>query len=1470
MAFIEESKKKAKVAITNASLPALVKVNTAATNVFVKGTPEYERNQIDLQNYGRDAVRFFNSEKGAMQDLNSAKQAEQNAIDENSATSLEKRDAFFKTAFGSSPAAKAIGRFAIENIYSNGKEDKEFATTNTPNHRAMVLEASGLGMTSYNMDLLGGAKNKADFDFYLQTLQTDKEFMSTSRLLTKNENLAAGITGAMADPTYLAYAPAGIFKGLTAGLRLAGTVGANSALQYTLSQARTYGSPDRTVYDTALDVAFGGIVDSALAMRQLKKIDEFNSAKSIEEASALHTQARDTHATVNDIKPDQFNFSQTYSWRTEKEVGTKTKSLEEMVASREKAAPKERLSAEDISKAKTLADEEVKAFKLTKEAEIASQIAKSGLSKEEFMKVYDNLGTDVKEIRQIIKDAVHSGEKGIRNTINDIRPIIEHIGKVSPSAKASLEAEVMNVLGLSYKQPKLVMKDGKTIAMAKGKKSFESNIKAFNKALSGHVKSAKAKLAKLGEKAKPLKPLGKDTGGLSSKESKTLKSTQAKMDEITAKITQLSKAGADEAKITKLLDEHAKLTDIESGLLIKTENFRATRESTVVSSLMKQKELYASMANVMDEVLHEMKTVFNDIFKDGLPTRAEREIFIKEASEDMSDLLGQEIKLSFKNGEIVVENELKIDFKDGYAYHNGKKIMLAATFIAVVGSSSAMADDGSSTVMSYAPLYLVMLGLGIYGLNAMRNHGGILQSLQSGAKKVAGIEKMAIFQSSDKGKALNDAKNTIVDRANFEAINSIQVVMNNGTELSKSLAQRLGFDAVNPQKILNAMVNRMVLIRDDMRAFRDAEEINYKQWLVESDIQETRFDKLLNAGAETANRERFLDEVTEYIEFGKGESAAVKAQAEVWSKRVNDTFERAVANKLIGFTDSAKKVANYIPRIPKYDDIISIISAGGRDSLVEEFAKAIAKGRGTTLAHTTDEELIEVNKIRTLAASMVDGYATVGVRGTNPTRIDDIIKAMESLGYDVKGLDATEIATSVRTNNDAISRGKFRIEMDFSEFTSFKLNNGQDVSYSSVFERNSGTLLQTYSSQVNGMISMKRSTKGMEIIDEAGNAKILEDGVDTEYALEQIIMKEPNPRVRDVLTTYKDSVLGHPLYDITTDASRTVSVLRDLAYSRLALTQFAMASEYATAVRNMLSSNQALVQGLGNIRNIIRNIMGEESVNTALSNTITRLTGLGSSVSRRETSFKNLEGMYNVVDDSTKTGAEKVAAFVKYVSLVASRILHADDAMKRISGIANTERLDKFLNGKYEMSANRLERLGIDDEFKSMFTGAFERDAKGNLVDEFDANWTDDMKDRYANVMHRMIMTDSPESIVSSLPHITTTDNAGRLVGFMTAFTAQSYTTKALQGLRRPDMRSAVETTIYFLGTYAGMYGRDIVTGKHKDTDEYYNDLMFKSITMMPLTAPYGMLSMMSDPMTTSVAGDSIQQMSKIGHDLSE
>jgi len=61
----------------------------------------------------------------------------------------------------------------------------------------------------------------------------------------------------------------------------------------------------------------------------------------------------------------------------------------------------------------------------------------------------------------------------------------------------------------------------------------------------------------------------------------------------------------------------------------------------------------------------------------------------------------------------------------------------------------------------------------------------------------------------------------------------------------------------------------------------------------------------------------------------------------------------------------------------------------------------------------------------------------------------DIINALTKSGVDLKGMDAETLASSVRGNNNAINRGKLRIDMDLSEFKPITVTNdkGVDVTF---------------------------------------------------------------------------------------------------------------------------------------------------------------------------------------------------------------------------------------------------------------------------------------------------------------------------------------------------------------------------------------------------------------------------------------
>jgi predicted proteasome-type protease len=394
-----------------------------------------------------------------------------------------------------------------------------------------------------------------------------------------------------------------------------------------------------------------------------------------------------------------------------------------------------------------------------------------------------------------------------------------------------------------------------------------------------------------------------------------------------------------------------------------------------------------------------------------------------------------------------------------------------------------------------------------------------------------------------------------------------------------------------------------------------------------------------------------------------------------------------------------------------------------------------------------------------------------------------------------------------------------------------------------------------HSSQIHGAIALKRSTAGLVL----PSGKVVKDGLESEAALQNLINKEKNGDVREVLETYKNFIMGHALYDPSQLASRITTALRDLAYARLALTQFAMGSEYATMAVRMITNNSARKEGFLHIGNLLRSMVGQgaHNANSAAADTMVRLTGHGSATVRRSNSVKSIDSMYNVSEIVGGTTAEKFARSVKYISLHMSRIMQADDAMKRTVALYHRDEVALVVDGTKTMSANRRKRFGITDEFIEMFKGKMPKDSRGELLDDFDAGWTTEMREAYGNVLHRLIMTDSPEAILSSLPVFSATSNMGRLLGFMTSFMAQTYTTKALAGMKFPDSQAAMETMVYFMGTFMGLYSRDLATGK----DPKMEDVMYRALLMMPIASPIGLASMAQDPMVLGTPADTFRQM---------
>lgn len=1427
----------------------------SSQNTFKKGTPEYSQYKADIAQYEVESQSFFNTQRDVAARSAEFKRSELDSQKEYSATIKDRYNAFVDTAYLGSDVAKAVNRFAIENVYSNGTEDNAFVSTNNVGTITKELARSGIAPSEYAYTLLQGAKNQSDYDFYLQTLRSDEKMKESSAYLTPFRAGIASVEGAvLTDPTMLAYAPAALFTRLQGGMRIASVIGSNAALQGSLSMMRTYGSPERTTTDLALDIAFGGIVDSYFTMKQLGRLDKLptgniaDDAIDINDFAKLHEDSVMINKGMDNFGNKAYDLSRSdltgYKWSNGIDEAT---SIDMMVSKQTRDSLISIYKPSPLTRSKGALDYITKLDSMLSEAGFSKEGATYSKGGNEYTLRLNKI-TRALDKSNIPNDANIALDKNLFNAIE-----IEEIKRVKGIDGTSMSDDIIKQIT---------------------KFADDNNIplvlrRASNKGMDDKLKRLYERHGFTDDmKGIDIKPTDEIPMVRMPNESKL------KYKGIVAKnIASASKSYAQRTKnIDKVIDSKKSKEKASKTTKTKTKKTKSkattTKEepeySQEVETLETEKAVFHRIASVVDEIVDEAKVAIDDLVQDGLPTQLDKDTFAKELSDDLTDVLGQEVKVEIKDG-ITVKGKLTFKVDSGNVNIGGNAIKVG-TLMAIGGGTALMADDGSSVSMISPPFIIIALAGGIFGFRALRNASGVKEVIRSAWNKVDSADKIARIMEKPMFKSWEAFRQTSVDKANFEIINSMQVVMNNGSELSRKIGQRLGFDSVNPQEVLNAMESKGIMARNWVQAFTEPEEKNFREWLKENNYNESLWDEILEGGAETKYREMFLEQVTDYNEFGKyANSKTVVAQANIMKSVIDEAKNTGMINKIIGFSEKAiAKIENYIPRVANKNFIMSVVHYGGKDKLSEQFVKAIRKSleaEGKTIdeiGNVLDKEGKVVSKktIKKLADNMIEWYSDVGGKYAKKSKAEAVIRAMKRLGYDTSEIDADLLIAESKTNSDAISRGKFRIGMDFSEFEPFKVYiNGVDelVTLGTVFERNANSLVKIYADQVAGAVSLRRSTRG--IIDG------MEDGVTSESALRELIDKEINDNVRDVLHTYVDVVAGKPLSESTGTATRIIDALRDLAYARLALTQFAMASEYATALTNMMRSKPAMEQGLTHLRNIVRRATGGESVNTAYAATAQRLTGMGSSSIRRENTLKNIDNVFNQASKTDGNTAEKVATMVKYLTLRLTNILHADDAMKTISVIANTDYLSKWLKGDITISKNRLERFGINDKFTNMFKGGFKSDENGNLLADWDSGWTQDMKDEYARVMNKMVRVDSPEAIASALPHVALTSDAGRLTSFMTHFTATSYSTKFLQGAKRPDVKSYADTMIYFLGTYAGVYARHLATKQEEPDAE---EVLHKAIMMMPLTAPYGVYSMVTDPMTTSMPNDMILEMSKL------
>lgn len=1382
------------------------------------------------------------------------------------ASLMDEVHGYGSSIFESNGILKGVSKFWIE-ANSDQRVDENFKGINNTAFVQRTLAESKLPLNEFNFGLLSSATNQDQYDFFLDNIRIHDELKGEMEYLgTTGKVLAIG-SMMLTDPANAAFLPAKTLHMISTAANLgrasryATAVGANTMMQYGMAKLRQEGDPAMRDYHIALDTFFGGAIGSVVSLHGAGKLAKADKQSLLEEVTTHYASANTTLDAMTTIGDKPVNLREGYHtvWTVQKpedtfdlvktmgsetdSLGVKLSELEVKLAAREAEyaekistatrearvakttsaetrVAKNQTKAEKAASAKAvIAAKEIEDFQVAEATKLEARIAESGMDKTEFMARSETLLDDVKEIKDIIKSSGIEDLAAIRSGLS------EEIDKIAKIDKASAESILYEIDKLAGKTstPKKVVSTAGDLKAERGRVNYNKKVKAFSKAIANKLKP----LSK--QEAKALK------SNVKKEKLNRLAQVKKQLDDLDVKITR--GIGNEEKNLAK----HSELTDVETALTVEI-NSTGKKAAKALSA---QKDIYQRIASDVEKTMDDADDLFKASIIDDIPAH-ELDNVMKEIGEQLGNALGTPVKIKMDDGMMKIDGSIEAAIDSDGVVKFGKNKILLATVLAMGGSSAVMADDGSMVTFISPAFYIVGIALGVVAISGLRNQAALAGGYKELAKKTFSLQHLGQVMSRPEFKSFESLHTKVAEKANIARINSFEMVMRNGNDKIKELVSRLAYDPVNPQVTLDAMMKKLRIENSSVVNFARAEGENFAGWMGEQGKTESRLSKIFHAGTDSKLKEQFLEEVTFYKEFGGEASQFVKAQARVAKAEEDALVALLTENKVVGF--SADRVAefkqNYVTRRAFSKQMRDIVGKGGREQLVEAIARSISKSDNASDAS------------RELAGSYLDWQISVGHGGADIAQVGTVIKAMKAMGMDTTQLDPAKIVAEARNGKDGISVGRNRIEMDLSKFGSFEVG-GQKIGLSDVYERNAMNLMKDYASEAAGIIAVKSQTKGLSFAP---------NGVESEQALRELINTEllHHTDARETMLGFSNFLFNRQQFTSSSEmATRVANTLRDLSYARLYGTQFAMFAEHATTLSRLLSSNTYFKTQMTMFNNVLRTVVGKESIETALMQEIQNITPFGSSYLRRENTVKGIDSIFNMGHEVGGSVAEKVGAVTKNFTLKLTNMLHADDGNKMQSIIYNTTMLHHLIKGTngVKLSANRLERYGINDSFREMFKDGFKVDAKGNLLAGYSKGWSQAKTDEYNRVIDKMVMTDSPQAIISALPHLAVSSNLGRVTAFITNFTASSYTMKFVAGATRPDAKAFADTSIYFLGTYAGIYAKHVALyGEEPEPD----DVLFKALMFMPATAPYALVDMAGSGIVMGGPADAVQAMNKV------
>ena len=1316
-------------------------------------------------------------------------------------------------------------------------EDTDFTAKMSPSNANAIARQYNLPSDSATRIL--EAKNSKHLDRILTG-----EFESNNNRKIINESAGSYTqalfmgTAMVADPTYaisFSTVPKTLkaLAALNSASRVSRTTGALTAsltIESTLAIARGEVNKYYTTDDVLLDSLIGGMFGMFGGTSRGIKEAAVDTKLLPYRRMIEHNEFRRNTLELPPLR-QPWDSSMDFKWSTDKPV-------------------KQSTAADDIlettTKTESSGEQIIKTIPIEEAVETIAKVT-TKLSGDDIATASKTITEDTDEIIKAIRGLENLETPAAKQLIKDIEgDILNTIKQVSQSDADRIIFALEKRLGTQKKPAKYTEED--VAGFNNRKKAEESSQKKTKSNLSTIKSFGRKKIEELTKKAdeakKKLKPLKKGQDDVPILQKK-LDAKRAEVRKQQDKLPNITTKGARTNAIKKLrrLNSEAKVLSKEVDELSST---RKVNEDVILKnskdSLARQESMYKMVANEVEELLYDISVSMKEVIKNADMTKKQLADYSKELSREIGRVLGHDIKVTIKaDGSMSVNKPIQMKVNPDGTVTIGKKKIAVATVLLMGGGTYAQAGDASIVSMAMLPGIIVLgILLGSGGTRAVMEKG-FGKAITDGYRGVASSFKRAERMTDPNSSWLRNTIDQGAEGARTAFLESIVKVLKDGSDWSKDMIKKLGYDSVNGG-YRDAETAKKMLVNGLVNRFRRTYEIPaFEAWkkagLDDGSLNYSWLDKVDAATGETNLQSMFRQKVSDCIENpSKCSDVNIGSAANGWKKEVEDLFMKANKAGVDGFDDAALAAYkdNYFPHL--WNSTLlgdAIRMADDIAPLRQGFINMIVAGKRA--------KPIPLSAATRMADTMIDMFKHKGGFGGSKSavQIQTILDTLDNLGYNIKGVSVDDVLKEGFDYSEILNRAKKRIELDPQAFGTVMLKKDGvefEVKLEHIMERDSYTALERYARDVVAHTVVKETT-----------------GFGSEMSLRRAVTdNELDPQVLEVFDYHINLLYNKPIFKLGSEKNRNLNIARNSSFMMvLGWVMTSMTPEFLKTIGSLATSSASRTELFSMLGSVGRSIDSRTQLFTELQN----VGGWGSAGARQDYKWRGvddllgeaenplgLRGFGNQLHTLSAKGKAGITRF--------SGMLWATDVMERLQSVAQAEKLASMAHGKSSMSRGRMRRYGISDDFLTRMQGRLKLNKNGDLLDmDFD-NWSKADQSEFQTVLNRMMMNKVQQTTAGGTGMWMQSSSVGRAVGYILTFASQAYSNHFIGGMKSLDMEEAMAQIMWLGGAYMGYSARYAMQGKEV-SDE---DILMYTIASMPFATPFSVANGVIDPVIFGAA----------------